>query len=263
MPNRIADIRDPALFQRLVHTLFAEERGRAFQTVDDASGDRGNDGYDSEARWLLAIYCPEKDQKARRTLEKARADLAKAVKLRAEPGYLFDEWIFITPEALPERVQATIRGEAAEVGLSATFLSSVNLEPIYLRYPHLHGLFPELDYPKVQQELKAINEKLEHLVESPKPASSVGTEGKKAPAGEEVAAGRTEYVVDLFAGFRSDQLATIQAQLFAGDATARHRLEQYRLEAPSARERLVALMIEVEFEAERLNFPAVERLALE
>jgi hypothetical protein len=69
-----------------VRKLFAEERGQACQTVDDASGDRDNDGCDPESGWLLAIYCPEKGQQAKRTVEKAREDLAKAVKLRDEGG---------------------------------------------------------------------------------------------------------------------------------------------------------------------------------
>src|SRR5437899_1412492 len=128
MANRIVDIRDPNLFQRLVHALFTAERGRDFQIVDDGSGDRGNDGYDPQAGWLLAIYCPEKGLQKERTLAKARADLAKATRLKSDPGYRIVEWVFVTPEALPERVQATLRAEADAVGLRATFLSAVNLE---------------------------------------------------------------------------------------------------------------------------------------
>jgi len=57
---------------------------------------------------------------------------------------------------LPEHVQATLRGEAAEAGLQATFLSADNLKPIYLRYAHLHVLFPDLAYPQVERELKTL-----------------------------------------------------------------------------------------------------------
>src|SRR5438045_4448004 len=141
--DRIEDIRDPDLFQRLVHTLFAAERGHDFQTVDDSSGDRGNDGYDAEAGWLFAIYCPERGLQDKRALEKARADLSKATRLKNDPGYRIVEWVFITPQALSEHVQATLRAEAEAVGLRATFLSAVNLESIYLKFPHLHELFPE------------------------------------------------------------------------------------------------------------------------
>jgi hypothetical protein len=257
MANRIVDIRDPTLFQRLVHALFAEERGRDFQIVDDSSGDRGNDGYDSQAGWLLAIYCPEKGLQDKGALKKARADLAKATRLKNDPGYRVAEWVFITPEALSERVQATLRAEAADVGLRATFLSAVNLESIYLKFPHLHDLFPELMYAKVQVQLESINTKLDRVLVGGVPVDAMAS---SRPAGT---AEQTAYSVDLFPGFRSDAVAALQARLHAGDLSARHELEQYRLEATDARDRLVALMVEVEHDAEHLDFDAVERRAAE
>lgn len=171
MSTRIADIRDPNLFQRLVRTLFAASQGHSFQVVDDSSGDRGNDGYDSEAGILLAIYCPEKGMKAQRALTKGRDDLKKAIKLLANPAYSFNKWYFMTPEPLPERTQAALRTEALSAGLSATFISAENLEPLFLAHPHLHDLFPELTYPRVQAALDEVSAKLGRLEEQLRPDS--------------------------------------------------------------------------------------------
>lgn len=102
---RISDIRQPDLFQRLVHRLYIAEYGPGLQIVDDSAGDRGNDGYDPARRLLLAVYCPEKDMTEAKSL-------AKAARLANVPGYGFDTWVFVTPAALPEKVQATLRAEA-------------------------------------------------------------------------------------------------------------------------------------------------------
>jgi len=67
----------------------------------------------------------------------------------------------------------------------------------------------------------------------------------------------------LFAGFHSDELARIQEALAAGVKAARYQLERYRLQARSVRDRLVALMIECEYEQDQLNLAELERFAQE
>jgi hypothetical protein len=260
---RIAEIRDPNLFQRLVRTLFAAERGHNFQIVDDSSGDRGNDGYDAEAGILLAIYCPEKGMDAQRTLEKGRTDLKKAVQLLTDAAYVFNKWYFVTPQPLLEKTQATLRAEALSHGLSATFTSAENLETIFLAHPDLHDLFPELTYPRIQEALREVSVKLDRIEEhlsSPTIVSASAKVDAEAPPEKEADLG---YTATLFAGFQSDELTRIQEALAGGGDAARFELERYRLQATSVRDRLVALMIECEYEQDQLNFPGLEKFAKE
>ena len=110
---KIADIRDPAVFQRLVHRLMVAERGADFHIPDDSGGDRGNDGYDADRGILYAIYCPEKPATADYR-NKGLKDLQKAVHLAAQPGYSIKKWVFVTPTSLREQLQAELRAiEAA------------------------------------------------------------------------------------------------------------------------------------------------------
>src|SRR5687768_7973541 len=44
-PMKIAELKDPALFQDLVRKLMLAEHGSAYQVVDDSGGDGGLDGF--------------------------------------------------------------------------------------------------------------------------------------------------------------------------------------------------------------------------
>lgn len=255
---RIGEIRDPNLFQRLVRTLFATQYGKAFHIVDDSRGDRGNDGYDSEGHSMFAVYCPEKESTEKSLLKKGREDLAKAVGLKSGGDYVIEEWVFVTPTPLPERVQAKLRAECEDAGMRAAFVANEHLEPMFLGYPHVHELFPELTYPRVKEELERVNQKLDRLLAEPERATPPAASAiPPIPNREEPATG---FAVALFPGFTSDRLADIQRRLWSGQSGVVHELERYRLEASSERERLAALMVEIEWVHEKLEFDAMARL---
>ena len=238
---KIADIRAPDLFQRLVQRLFVAERGTDFQIVDDSGGDRGNDGYDAVRGILYSIYCPERPETAdfRR---KARSDLAKARKLMQQPGYHLRDWAFVTPTPIREALQAELRAEAESYGLTAQFISAVHLEDFYLRSEHLRDAFPELEYPRITRELRAIRDALGQpstdrtgtapilLIEAGAQPSEIATLHKRD-----------------FTGFLSPTLSSLVERLEARDESALADVERYRLEARDDRDYLDALLVELQY----------------
>lgn len=131
------------------------ERGADFHIPDDSGGDRGNDGYDADRGILYAIYCPEKPETAdyRR---KGLSDLQKAVHLATQSGYSIKRWIFVTPTALRESLQAELRAAAGASGISAGFLADAHLEDLLRKHPHIRDELPTLEYPRVARQLEAI-----------------------------------------------------------------------------------------------------------
>src|SRR6266498_1266289 len=112
---RIAEIRDPNFFQRLVRKLMICEHGIEYQVVDDSGGDGGLDGFNRTTGDLHAFYCPEKPVVAR-FRQRFQDDLAKARQLRDEKQYPIKRFIFITPEALREPDQRMLRDLARDTG---------------------------------------------------------------------------------------------------------------------------------------------------
>lgn len=261
---RIAEIKDPGLFQRLVSALFIADQGHSFQVVDDSGGDRGNDGYDPQRGILYAIYCPEKPLNGARSLAKARGDLAKARQLLSDPGYKFSDWVFVTPIPLRETVQATIRADAQAAGLTASFMSAAHLEAIFLRHPELRDVFPELNYPRVEKALQEISQKLDELS-----SGTIVDVAATAPAPPDAAAAGTfiqpplDDAPSLLFGFSSPRLADIQQRLFDGIASALYELERFKLEASTPRDWIAAALVEIEFEGEQLHFERVRDLGSE
>lgn len=253
---KISEIRDSALFQRLVQSLFAADRGYEFAIVDDSGGDRGNDGYDASRGILYAIYCPEKLGSDAKYLKKLREDLVKAIVLASAPGYRFSQWVVVTPFPLREPVQTELRAEAAKAGLTAAFMSEPHLEAIYLKFAHLHDSFPELAYPQVHAALRDVNRKLDAML-AERPAEPV----LPTTAQSEVAPIVNEAPAQLLEGFTSPILAGIQQRVGLGDDEALAELERYRLEAIEPREQLAALIVEVQHRVDTLEFAKVERLA--
>lgn len=260
MTGRIEDIRDPNLFQRLVQALFIAQQPNSFEAVDDSSGDRGNDGYDASQGALTAIYCPERDPTRARYLSKGREDLAKAVALRGGGQYRIEEWRFVTPRALPEEVQATLREEAERSGLRARFFSAEHLESWYLQYPYLHPRFPELSYPRNEGLLRDIHDKVNALWED-RQAEHGSPEAAPVSAPAAPPPEADLYAVRILAGYTSPALAAIQGRLHGGVAGARFELERFRLDAASPIDRMAALMVEAEYELEQHAFDNLAGLA--
>lgn len=248
---KIRDIRDPALFQRLVRRLYIAERGAAFQVVDDSGGDRGNDGYDASRGLLLSIYCPEKPESADH-LRKGKADVTKAVQLSGQRGYHIREWAFVTPTALREPAQAELRAIAEAGGLKAFFLADEHLEDLYRRFPHLHDDFPELEYPNVEAELRKIREVL---------GGESAQKESTSPAPPPPATPRKQPQPSILDGFLPERLHALAMRLERGDERALAELERFRMEALDARDILTALLMELQFEQDRQHRAAAQTLA--
>lgn len=216
--------------------------------VDDSGGDRGNDGYDVGRQLLVSIYCPEKPETAEYR-RKALSDLQKVLNLQSAPGYTIKGWIFVTPTALREPLQAELRNSAGQQGLSVTFMSDIHLEDMYRRHAELHDEFPELEYPQVASALAAIQAALTPAKASPRAAHS---EAQRETAVVDV----RDYSIKslgLLRGFIAPTLDSLRERLLAGDASATDELERFRLEAIDPRDSLGALLIELEFEANPMN----------
>jgi tetratricopeptide (TPR) repeat protein len=155
---RIREIRDPQLFQDLCQHLLLEEHGD-FQVLDDSSGDAGNDGYIPSERRLFAIYCPEKRPTEKSYRDKINSDLKKAVKLRDEKGYEIDDWVFLTPAPLPEKLHRHVTSKAQEAGFKRGMnWSEKHLVNLLVRHSHLRSLFPDLLLPDLEAGIKKLSE---------------------------------------------------------------------------------------------------------
>ena len=240
------------MFQRLVRRLHVAERGSDFQVVDDSGGDGGNDGYDVARGLIISIYCPEKPESADYS-RKGKSDLTKAIELSKRPGYHVRNWAFITPTALREPGQRDLRTVAESAGLSAQFIADEHLEDLYRRFPHVHDEFPELEYPKVATELRQIREVLSRSGTQPEPPASEPPAASTPPR-----PARRKSILD---GVLPDRLYSLAARLEQGDTTAPAALERFRMEALDARDMLMALLLELQFEQDRQNRNAAQVLA--
>lgn len=237
---KIADIRDPKLFQRLIHRLFIAERGSDFHVPDDSGGDRGNDGYDPTRGILYAVYCPEKPDTAdyRR---KAFSDLQKAQTLSQQPGYSISSWVFVTPTPLREPLQAELRARGATHNLAAAFLADAHLEDLFRRHPHLRDEFPQLEYPDVARQLAGIRELVERLQpEGPEPESALAVDDNARSASR----------LGVLSGMISPRLVEIYLAAEGGDPAALAALERYRMEAQDPRDFLDAVMLSLQVEGD-------------
>jgi tetratricopeptide (TPR) repeat protein len=248
---KISDIRDPKLFQRLVHRLFVADRGVDFQVVDDSGGDGGNDGYDAARGILYAIYCPEKPESAdyRR---KAVSDFDKAVVLASKPGYHISSWVFVTPTPLREPLQAELRALGEANSLTVAFLADTHLEDLFRQYPHLRDEFPELEYPNVAVQLEEIRKLIER-----QPAVAGDTSAAQTP----IESPRPSTPPGVLAGMVSPRLMKIFQAIERHDLGAAMDLERYRMEALDVRDALDALLLSLDVEGERNNFARALHLA--
>ena len=236
MRQRIAEVRDPDQFQRLVRKLMIAEHGVSYQVVDDSGGDGGLDGYERNCRRLHAIYCPKKPATARYR-RKFKADLEKAVALR-ESGYDITDFVFVTPAPMREPDQRALRDDALAAGFDDGInIASEHLEVLLAQHPELHDQFPELIFPDVSAKLGQILEALE---------GGGGDGGTQRQADSDEDQESQPYCAGLFNDVESPILLVLQERVSSGDTSAAIELEQFRLEAASPETELAAMSIELE-----------------
>ena len=238
---QIEEIRSPELFQRLVRKLFTSELGTDYRLVDDSGGDGGLDGYDKKRKHLHAIYCPKKPNSAdfRR---KFKSDLEKVKTLRDEKGYDINVFVFITPQPLREPEIRELRDKAFDYGfLDGISLSNEYLETLFRKHPEIVDDFPELNYPRIEQELHQINETLRSLKRLQKdakeqPIEPVTEHQKKYEA-------TTEHSIWLFGNMDVPALLALQERLSTGEQSVLAELTTYRMRETEPKNILLAMSI--------------------
>src|SRR5258706_13504908 len=107
LDEQIAQITNDQDFTRLCNVIHMAVFPRGdFQAIDGTRADAGNDGYVRSEERILALYCPTKPELRTDAsiLAKARADLAKAVKIRDSGELPVKAWSFVTPRKLAHKV---------------------------------------------------------------------------------------------------------------------------------------------------------------
>jgi len=126
LEEQIAQITDPQEFTRLCNSILTEKYGKAFQVIDGTRGDDGNDGYVITEKRMLAIYCPIKPERKTDAdyLNKIRTDILKAKNLRDSGEYNIENWTFLTPRKLSNKVVTKLRQLGDSIGLDASHQES-------------------------------------------------------------------------------------------------------------------------------------------
>lgn len=167
MTMRISEINNPDMFQNLVHALMTAKHGLDFQTVDDAAGDGGVDGYLCTNKAMFAIYCPERRPPASEYLRrKIRSDLDKAVQRRESGEYEIERWVFVTPMALTREISVLLTQAARNRGMHGLSMNGLHLEDLFERYPHIHSRFAELTIPNLRDDIARLEARAEANTEA-------------------------------------------------------------------------------------------------
>lgn len=160
LDEQIAQITNPQEFTRLCNAVLTEKYGQEFQVIDGSRSDEGNDGYIISEKRIVAMYCPIKPE--RRTdadyLKKIRNDVSKAQALRDSGQYEIENWTFLTPRKLSNKVIVEMRREAGAVGFSAIHQESTFLANELIRNRHLISEFPDLHISFIDSKLAEIFE---------------------------------------------------------------------------------------------------------
>ncbi|MFC1817494.1 hypothetical protein ACFL0B_00175 [Thermodesulfobacteriota bacterium] len=146
LEDQIAQFTDPQEFTRLCNTILSKKYGHEFQVIDGTRADEGNDGYIIPEKRILAMYCPIKPERKTDAdyLKKIRSDMLKAQSLRDSGSYEIENWTFLTPRKLSNRVIVEMRKLAESIGFNANHLESTFLATELAKNKHLISEFPAL-----------------------------------------------------------------------------------------------------------------------
>ena len=146
LEEQIAQSTDPQEFTRLCNTILTEKYGSDYQVIDGTRSDDGNDGYVISEKRILAMYCPIKPERKTDAdyLKKIRSDIAKAQALRDSGAYNIENWTFLTPRKLSNKVVVEMRQLAESIGFNATHQESTFLATELAKNKHLISQFPAL-----------------------------------------------------------------------------------------------------------------------
>lgn len=240
---RISEIRSPDMFQRLVHKVFMAEYGDDYVVLDDSGGDGGMDGYLHSKKQLHAIYCPEKPESAD-FARKIRSDVDKANRLKTNGPLGIESFAFITPVPLRKPQLDLLIEESEKVGfVRAVSLSDEYLEVLYHKHPDLKDQFPELNYPRVEEEIRRNTETIREVLLGSRSRLDHGNETDNAS--DDIDEG-IEPTTRLFEPDLDDELSMLAAQLVE-DRSVIAKLTAYRLGPRPTRKQLLAMSFIVDF----------------
>lgn len=276
---RICDITIPDMFQNLVHALLAAEHGLDFQTVDDAAGDGGVDGYLCTNKTLFAIYCPERRTVGKYLRQKIRSDLKKAKERRDSGEYDIDRWVFVTPMPLTRDISVFLTQEARRHDFRGISMSGLHLEDLFQRHTHIQSRFIDLSIPNLRDDLARIETKIDAFTETvaasgekrniTELSESLNKEGDQEKVSQQT--GSTlfsrdyEILTNLFPDQYkiSDRLLDAQDLYLKGDVTATvAAIEDLRLRPRDLTEELWGTIFAVQFEEMKnthMDMSAIER----
>jgi hypothetical protein len=158
LEEQIAQITDPQEFTRLCNTILTEKYGIYYQVIDGTRSDDGNDGYVISEKRILAMHCPMKPERKTDAgyLKKIRDDITKAQKLRDSGAYDIENWSFLTPRKLSNKVIVEMRKIAESFGFNATHQESTFLATELAKNEHLIAQFPYLQVHNIDRKLDEI-----------------------------------------------------------------------------------------------------------
>ncbi len=158
LEEQIAQFTNPQEFTRLCNTILTEKYGSNYQVIDGTRSDGGNDGYIISEKRILAMYCPMKPERTTDAdyLKKIRDDIAKAQNLRDSGEYKIENWTFLTPRKLSNKVVVDMRQLAETIGFKAIHQESTFLATELEKNKHLLSQFPTLDNLNIDRKLDEI-----------------------------------------------------------------------------------------------------------
>ncbi|HWA24372.1 MAG TPA: hypothetical protein VG734_01765 [Lacunisphaera sp.] len=155
--DRIAHLRGK-VFQEFCGVLLSLEVP-AFQAVNGAGGDRGNDGFLLAGDTVYQAYAPDRPLAAKlRT--KIDDSIAKAVRLRNSAFPLLQRLVVLTPFDLTHDAHLHLQVAAADVGVLAESWGETRLTALLSKYPMARSAFPEFLVPDLVGELRGLREAL-------------------------------------------------------------------------------------------------------
>jgi len=160
LEDQISQITNPQEFTRLCNSILTEKHQHKYQVIDGTRSDEGNDGYVVSEKRIFAMYCPIKPERKNDSdyVGKIRSDLKKALVLKESGKYEIENWTFLTPRKLSNRVIVLMRQEAESIGIEAIHQEATFLANELLKHKHLISDFPFLHNYEIESKIDEILE---------------------------------------------------------------------------------------------------------
>jgi len=162
LEDQISQITNPQEFTKLCNTILTEKYGHEFQVIDGTRSDDGNDGYLISEKRIIAMHCPIKPERKTDAdyLKKIRSDIKKVQSLKESGAYEVQNWTFLTPRKLSNKVIMEMRQLADSAGLHSNHQEATFLASELIKNRHLISEFPDLHVSDIDTKMEEILELL-------------------------------------------------------------------------------------------------------